>query len=208
MPDSPPDRTPGSGDEAAPDLGRSPVRPNQAMESDQAMASSPPKNHEATGLDLARTTAAAMRGFAKRGLRTDSNRARRAKTIQLSGAHPDGRDPMLLGAAVDQMVTANGWSADVAVRAVFARWPEIVGSDVAAHCKPTSYQDGNLAIRTESTAWATQLQLLAPHVVRRMNDELGDGTVLRIDVQGPEAPSWRRGPRSIRGARGPRDTYG
>jgi predicted nucleic acid-binding Zn ribbon protein len=27
-------------------------------------------------------------------------------------------------------------------------------------------------------------------------------------VIGPHAPSWKRGIRSIRGARGPRDTYG
>ncbi|MPZ04787.1 DUF721 domain-containing protein, partial [Micrococcus luteus] len=25
---------------------------------------------------------------------------------------------------------------------------------------------------------------------------------------GPQAPSWRRGPRTVRGGRGPRDTYG
>lgn len=168
----------------------------------------PLQNHAATGLELARATAAAMRGFAQRRPRTDTTAARRVKTTQLSGSHPDRRDPMLLGAAVERLVTDNGWSADVAVHAVFARWPDIVGQDVAAHCTPTSYSDGNLAIRTDSTAWATQLRLLAPHVVRRMNDELGDGTVLRIDVHGPEAPSWRRGRRSIRGARGPRDTYG
>jgi len=115
---------------------------------------------------------------------------------------------MSLDAAVERLVTDNGWTADVAVHAVFARWPEIVGSDVAAHCSPESYRDGHLTIRTDSTAWATQLRLLAPNVVRRMNHELGDGTVLRIDVQGPEVPSWRRGRRSVRGARGPRDTYG
>ncbi|MBA2445266.1 MAG: DUF721 domain-containing protein [Nocardioidaceae bacterium] len=149
-----------------------------------------------------------MRGLAKIRPRSETGRARRGKTTELSGAHPDGRDPMLLSAAVERLVTDSGWSADVAVHAVFARWPEIVGSDVAEHCSPESYQDGHLTIRTDSTSWATQLRLLAPNVVRRMNDELGDGTVLRIDVQGPVAPSWRRGRRSVRGARGPRDTYG
>ena len=67
---------------------------------------------------------------------------------------------------------------------------------------------GRLLVRTDSTAWATQMKLLAPTVVRRLNEELGDGTVAVIDVEGPTAPSWKRGRRSIRGARGPRDTYG
>ena len=161
-----------------------------------------------TGLDLARATAAAMRGFASLRPRYEASRPRRVKATELSGAHPDARDPMVLGAAVGRLVADNGWAADVAVHAVFGRWPQIVGSEVAEHCRPESYRDGHLTIRTDSTAWATQLRLLAPTVVRRMNAELGDGTVLRIDVQGPEAPSWRRGRRSVRGARGPRDTYG
>ncbi len=63
---------------------------------------------------------------------------------------------------------------------------------------------------TVAAAAAEQLEmrLLAPTVVRRLNEELGDGTVTVIDVKGPTGPSWRKGPRSVRGGRGPRDTYG
>ena len=63
-------------------------------------------------------------------------------------------------------------------------------------------------VRTDSTAWATQMKLLAPTVVRRLNEELGDGTVTVIEVLGPHGPSWKRGLRSVRDGRGPRDTYG
>jgi predicted nucleic acid-binding Zn ribbon protein len=52
------------------------------------------------------------------------------------------------------------------------------------------------------------VRLLAPALVRRLNEELGDGTVLRVQVLAPNAPSWRKGRRSVRGGRGPRDTYG
>src|SRR5690242_11296633 len=61
---------------------------------------------------------------------------------------------------------------------------------------------------TDSTAWATQLSLLAPALVRRLNEELGDGTVTLIDVLGPHVPSWAKGRRRTRDSRGPRDTYG
>jgi predicted nucleic acid-binding Zn ribbon protein len=91
---------------------------------------------------------------------------------------------------------------------VFGRWPELVGAEVAAHSTPESFEEGRLVVRTDSTAWATQLTLLAPTVVRRLNEELGHGTVTVIDVQGPRGPSWRKGPRSVRDGRGPRDTYG
>jgi predicted nucleic acid-binding Zn ribbon protein len=63
-------------------------------------------------------------------------------------------------------------------------------------------------VRTDSTAWATQLRLLAPTVVRRLNEELGHGTVTAIDVQGPHGPSWKKGRLTSRDGRGPRDTYG
>jgi predicted nucleic acid-binding Zn ribbon protein len=45
-------------------------------------------------------------------------------------------------------------------------------------------------------------------VVRRLNQDLGDGTVRVIDVLGPAGPSWKRGRLSVRDGRGPRDTYG
>ena len=94
------------------------------------------------------------------------------------------------------------------VHGVFTRWEHLVGRDVALHCTPESYDDGKLTVRTDSTAWATQMKLLAPTVLRRLNGELGDGTVTLIDVLGPTGPSWKRGLRSVRDGRGPRDTYG
>lgn len=162
--------------------------------------------HDETGLELARSLAKGMRGRPA-GARKRPGRSRRRDT-ELSGAHPDARDPALLGPEVDKLVTQSGWEKDVAVHGVFGRWSAIVGGEVAAHCTPESYADGRLRVRTDSTAWATQLRLLAPNVVRRMNEELGHGTVLVIDVIGPDGPSWTKGRRSVRDGRGPRDTYG
>ncbi len=126
----------------------------------------------------------------------------------MSGAFPDARDPALVGPLVDKLVTESGWQTEIAVHSLFTQWAAIVGTDIASHCLPERYDDGVVSVRTESTAWATQLRILAPTVVRRLNEELGHGAVERIEVHGPEAPSWRRGRRTVRGGRGPRDTYG
>ncbi|MGL5826969.1 MAG: DUF721 domain-containing protein, partial [Nocardioides sp.] len=67
---------------------------------------------------------------------------------------------------------------------------------------------GTLVVRTDSTAWATQMRLLAPTVVRRLNHELGHNTVTVIEVKPPHGPTWKKGQRSVRDGRGPRDTYG
>ncbi|MDP9443707.1 MAG: DciA family protein, partial [Actinomycetota bacterium] len=135
-------------------------------------------------------------------------RRHRTAEAQSSGAHPDDRDPQPLDATVGRLVAEQGWATDVAVHALFGRWPDVVGAEVAEHCRPERYADGRLSVRADSTAWATQLRLLAPSVVRRIAEELGDGTVTRIEVRGPTQPSWRKGPRAVRDGRGPRDTYG
>ena len=66
-------------------------------------------------------------------------------------------------------------------------------TDLAAHTRPDSFADGELAVTADSTAWATQVRLLAPQLVRRLNAELGDGTVRRVKVRGPAPPRQRGG---------------
>ena len=90
---------------------------------------------------------------------------------------------------------------------VFGRWAEIVGHDLAAHTRPDSFADGELAVAADSTAWATQVRLLAPVLVRRLNAELGDGSVRRVKVRGP-APPRQRGGWRVPGSKGQGDTYG
>jgi predicted nucleic acid-binding Zn ribbon protein len=160
------------------------------------------------GLDLARQLTRATAKSSPAARRRRKKRDDRPRDGRVSGAHPDDRDPQLLGAQVDRLVADHGWELELRVRGVFARWPELVGAEVGAHCTPESFADGRLVVRTDSTAWATQLTLLAPALVRRLNEELGDGTVTLIEVVGPHLPSWSKGRRRTRDSRGPRDTYG
>ena len=96
----------------------------------------------------------------------------------------------------------------MAVGGVIGRWDQVVGPDLAAHCTAEVFDAGVLTVRADSTAWATQVRLLAPAVLRHLGEELGEGVVDRLVVRGPAAPSWHRGPRSVSDGRGPRDTYG
>lgn len=170
--------------------------------------------HRADGLDLAR---AMMRGAvapgapaARKRRRPGSQtpRARRGTEGGLSGAYPDDRDPQPLAGEIGRLIDQHGWGLDLQVRGVFARWTEVVGAEIGGHSTPESLVDGTLVVRTDSTAWATQLRLLAPNLVKRLNAELGDGTVTAVEVLGPHAPSWKHGGRGLRDGRGPRDTYG
>lgn len=169
--------------------------------------------HDDSGLDLARTIArslaAARTPAQERELQARARKRprRRGPDAQVSGAHPDDRDPQTLDDAMTRFVGEQGWETELRVQGVFARWSALVGQDVAEHARPESFADGRLVVRADSTAWATQIKLLAGDLLRRLNEVLGDGTVTVIDVVGPRAPSWTRGRLRVKG-RGPRDTYG
>jgi predicted nucleic acid-binding Zn ribbon protein len=165
--------------------------------------------HRPDGLDLARSASrAAAASPGTPPARNKSPSSRRRVPPKASGARPDDRDPQLLDVAMGRLIASHGWEVDLKVQGVFGRWAELVGTEVADHCTPESFDDGRLVVRTDSTAWATQLKLLAPSVVRRLNTELGHGTVTVIEVLGPHLPSWKKGRLSSRDGRGPRDTYG
>ena len=85
---------------------------------------------------------------------------------------------------------------------MFGRWAQIVGADLAAHTTPESLTDGELTVSADSTAWATQVRLLPAQLVRRLNSELGDGTVLRVKVRGPVDQHEKAG--RMAGSRRPR----
>lgn len=159
-------------------------------------------------LGRARAAAAAKGLRPGRPGRVAGRRQRRSGPAAFSGAYPDARDPQPFANSVDRLVSELGWSRQLAVGGVMSRWAEIVGPQIAEHARPVSFADHVLILDASSTAWATQLRLLAPKLIARIAEELGDGVVTRLVIKAPPAPSWRKGRLHISDGRGPRDTYG
>lgn len=161
-------------------------------------------------VDAAREALARARAAARaKGLRPGLKARRRARDVPASQrSAPGSRDPQLLGDQLDSFVAERGWKVDVAVGSVIGRWPQIVGPEIAQHCVPVAFQDGVLTVRADSTAWATQLRLLASTLMARLAEDVGEGTVGELRVLGPGGPTWTAGPRRATDGRGPRDTYG
>nr|WP_207230095.1 DciA family protein [Krasilnikovia cinnamomea] len=124
-----------------------------------------------------------------------------------SGPGPDPRDPQLFGAVLERLIKQRGWQKPAAEATVFGAWEKVVGPDIAAHSRPVKLDAGVLTVEAESTAWATQLRLLAGNLLKRIAAEVGNNVITKLNIHGPAAPSWNRGPRRVQG-RGPRDTYG
>ena len=119
------------------------------------------------------------------------------------------RDPKLLGDLLDDFSIQADLAAPLAVGGLTFRWAEIVGEEVAEHVSIVEFDEnsGSLKLAADSTAWATQIRMLLPHIAARIDEEIGPDIVKEISVAAPAAPSWTFGRRKVPG-RGPRDTYG
>lgn len=124
-----------------------------------------------------------------------------------TGARPSRYDPQPLGFLTRHFIRRQGWQRPLDVVEVINHWADYVGPEVANHTRVESFEVGKLTIRTDSTAWATQLKWLIPQVEKRLAQRLGAGVVKQVIIRGPLVPSWKHGRLSVPG-RGPRDTYG
>jgi predicted nucleic acid-binding Zn ribbon protein len=161
-------------------------------------------SHDPAGLELAARIAHAARG----GRVTPRRRPRRdLEEAAWSGPGPSARDPQSVGSLLDRVIAEKGWAKELGVAALLGHWADFVGPVNAQHTTPERFRDGHLIVRAESTTWATAIRTIAPIIVARLNEALGQETVKTIKVLGPQIPSWKKGRRSVPG-RGPRDTYG
>lgn len=118
-----------------------------------------------------------------------------------------GRDPHGLDEVMGALTSSMGWNSPLAQSELMNSWTELAGEDTARHSSPVGIVDGMLTVQCESTAWATQLRLMRNVILTHITQRFPDAGIEAIRFQGPDVPSWKRGPRSIPG-RGPRDTYG
>ncbi len=113
-------------------------------------------------------------------------------------ARPRRDDPQPLTAAFGGLLSARGWREKAAVGSVFGHWADIVGPQLALHTRPESFESGELTVSADSSAWATQVRLMAPQLLKRLAEELGHGTVRHIRVNGPAGPPRRAGRLRVR----------
>lgn len=134
-------------------------------------------------------------------------RKRNTKKEGASVPFAPGRDPHGLGDVIDGLASRMGWTSPLARSELLASWSSIVGVETAEHSIPAGIEEGVLIVQCDSTAWATQLRLMRSQVTTTIAQRFPDAGIESVRFDGPNAPSWKRGPRSIPG-RGPRDTYG
>jgi predicted nucleic acid-binding Zn ribbon protein len=67
--------------------------------------------------------------------------------------------------------------------ALAEQWQDLVGADVAPHCRLTSLRDGVLRVTVDSAPRATQLRYLEAELLDRSAALLGPGVVRELRVR-------------------------
>ena len=153
-----------------------------------------------SGIELAREALAQAKADALKRGTLPGQQGRRKGGGRVVRVRDPGRggDPKLFGAAIRDLMSSRGWEQRAAVGGVFGNWAGIVGAELAEHTRPEQFEDGVLTVAADSTTWATQLRLLSSTLVRRLNEELGHGTVRRVKVVGPSSGPRRTGAWRVR----------
>lgn len=116
-------------------------------------------------------------------------------------------DPELISGVLSDLISNRDWDSGLAEGNLFINWNKIVGGEISQHAQPISISDNVLTIQSSSTAWATQLQLISNDLLSTIQKDATGVLIEKLVIIGPQTPTWKKGVRTIRNARGPRDTY-
>ncbi|HEY5153766.1 MAG TPA: DUF721 domain-containing protein [Acidimicrobiales bacterium] len=94
-----------------------------------------------------------------------------------------GQEPQAMGESLERLVRSLGAPSAGVTTSIFADWAEIVGVQVAAHCRPATLRDRVLTVSVTDPGWATQLRFLEEEILGRIATATGSDEVTKIEVR-------------------------
>lgn len=115
-------------------------------------------------------------------------------TWQPSGPSPSEREPKKLSELLDRTAKRLGGPSSGTSSALFSRWDQVVGTDIAAHARPVSLHRGTLVLAVDHPAWATQLRYMTSDLLTRIAEATGgtEVTEIHLRVAGEARPKAAR----------------
>ncbi|MGW7440361.1 DciA family protein [Streptomyces sp. NPDC054849] len=141
---------------------------------------------ELSGVDLARVALHQAREAAKaRGALGGTRKAKR--TTRTASVRRDGREVAGFGAVLQGLLADRAWDIPAAGGGILDQWPDIadaVTTNLSAHVTAAAFnaESGQLDLRPDSPAYATQLRLLNARIIAAANDQAGTQAVRTIRV--------------------------
>lgn len=79
-------------------------------------------------------------------------------------------EPIGIGDALERLLGSMDAPSSDLLSTVFGQWEQIVGADVARHCRPSAVEGDRLVVVATDPVWAGELQWLASSVLARINE--------------------------------------
>lgn len=93
------------------------------------------------------------------------------------------RAPRHVGASLDQLLGTLEMPTLDTLSVVFQRWSEIVGADIARHCKPLAIDGDRLILMVDDPMWASEMQWLSEELLRRLNEFSNERPLRSVTVK-------------------------
>ncbi|MGY1503672.1 DciA family protein (plasmid) [Streptomyces sp. QTS52] len=139
---------------------------------------------EVSGVDLARVALRQAREAARKRGDSEAHTPRRR---QHTAVRRDGREPSGFAAVLKSLMADRAWELPAAGGTVLDRWTDIAASiapQLPSHVTAVAFhpENGQLDLRPDSPAYATQLRLISARIVTTVNSAVGTEAVRTIRV--------------------------
>jgi predicted nucleic acid-binding Zn ribbon protein len=92
--------------------------------------------------------------------------------------------PKKLGDVMGEVLSTSGISDRIAQASIIPDWPALVGPQIAKVTEPLSItRQGTLFVAVTTNAWMTELSLMEPALLRRLNERAGRLEIKKIRWQ-------------------------
>lgn len=97
---------------------------------------------------------------------------------------PRKKKPQPLSEVMNEVLRSTSMGRRIAQAQVIPQWPSLVGPQIAAVTEPLSVTtQGTLFVAVTTNAWMTELSLLEPQLLKRLNEKTGRPSIKRIRWQ-------------------------
>lgn len=94
-----------------------------------------------------------------------------------------GDEPIELAEALERLLGSLGAPPADLLSTVFHRWADVVGADVALHCRPVAVEGDRLVVLASDSTWASEVRWLADQVLARVNELSSTDRLRSVTVQ-------------------------
>ena len=102
------------------------------------------------------------------------------------GHDPEGNEsetPVPLSRFVEQLLKRIDKPPADVITKVFKSWNEIVGPDVARHCRPVAIDHDCVVVEADEPIWADELRWHSEAILNRIVEEFDNANISRLEVR-------------------------